>query len=211
MGLFFRREETNTELPYRVNIGMENTKLIVGLGNPGKKYDLTRHNIGFYCLDRLAETENGQWSEKKALQSLVCDLQLGSSRILLCKPQTFMNNSGEAVRAVQSFFKLETSNILVVHDEIDVVYGKLRMQTGGSDAGHNGIKSVSQHLGKDYGRIRVGIGPKTPPKIDSADFVLQKFSKEEQGHLGALSTEVTAIINEFVFGGQLAPETRKFL
>lgn len=211
MGLFYRREQQQFEVAYNVSIGANQTKLIIGLGNPGKKYDGTRHNIGFACLDALAAAENGTWEDKKALKSLVCDLRLGQSRILLCKPQTYMNNSGEAAAAVQSFFKIANINTLVVHDELDIPFGQLRTRTGGSAAGHNGIKSLIQYIGEDFGRLRIGIGPKQPPQIDSADFVLQKFSTEEQGSLKALTTEVNALLNEFVFGSQLPTETRKFL
>lgn len=211
MGLFQRQRQEDIEVTYTVSFGNENTKLIVGLGNPGAEYDLTRHNIGFYTADALVGAENGSWSEKKALKCHVADLKVGSSRIIVIKPLTFMNLSGEAVQAVQRFYKLSNQDTLVIHDELDVNFGKIRTQIGGSAAGHNGIKSIIQHCGEDFGRIRIGIGPKKPEQIDSADFVLQRFSQGEQASLKPLTTEAIAIINEAVFGGTLQADTRSFL
>ena len=211
MGLFQRRTERQTETFYTVGYGMQQTKLIIGLGNPGKEYELTRHNVGFAVLDAFAAAENGTWIEKKQLKSSLCDLRIGQTRIVLCKPLTFMNLSGEAAQAVQSYFKLNNAQTVVVHDELDIKFGQIRSRTGGNSAGHNGVKSLIQHLGEDFGRIRVGVGNDQGKDTDSADFVLQKFSKEEQGHLNTLNTEVVSILNEFIFGQTLPTDTRKFL
>lgn len=211
MGLFHRREERQTEVLYQIGSSLESTKLIVGLGNFGAKYDLTRHNIGFYCVDSLAGAENGSYSEKKSLKCLIADLRIGQSRIIICKPTTYMNLSGEAVRAVQDYFKLSNKDTIVVHDELDLPFGQIRTRQGGSAGGHNGIKSVIQHCGEDFGRVRIGIANEFSSKLDSADFVLQKFSKSEQENLKPLSTEVNAILNEYIFGGQLSHDTRSFL
>jgi PTH1 family peptidyl-tRNA hydrolase len=195
-------------------VGMNKTTLIVGLGNPGPKYDLTRHNVGFLCLDEfvLRTDEMGEWVNKKDLKCHLSTGQLGDQRVLAIKPTTFMNLSGEAVRAVMDFYKLNAGQVLVVHDELDIDFGQIRTRIGGSDAGNNGIKSVSQHIGEQYGRIRVGIGPKQPPQMGSSDFVLQKFSPDEQKQLPNLSREVIAIITEHLYGGQQLPhETRSFL
>lgn len=211
MALFQKRQERESEVLYNISFGLEKTKLIVGLGNPGEKYDLTRHNIGFYAVDALVGAENGSWSEKKTLKSLVSELKVGSVRLIVVKPQTFMNLSGEAVQAVQRFYKLTNADTIVVHDELDIPFGQIRTRVGGSAAGHNGIKSLIQHCGEDFGRVRVGVANEFSGKVDSADFVLQKFSKDEQGNLKALSTEVIAILNEAIFGEKLNPETRSFL
>lgn len=211
MGLFHRREQPQTEVLYSVSFGQEKTKLIVGLGNPGSKYDLTRHNVGFYCVDALVEAENGSWNEKKSLKCLIAEIRIGGTRLIVCKPLTFMNLSGEAVKAVQHFYKLTNQETIVVHDELDIPFGQIRTRIGGSAAGHNGVKSLIGHCGEGFSRVRVGIGPKTPEQIDSADFVLQKFSREEQGKLKSLSTEVTAILNEASFGDKLQAETRNFI
>jgi PTH1 family peptidyl-tRNA hydrolase len=137
--------------------------------------------------------------------------QLGDTRVLAVKPTTFMNLSGEAVRAVSDFYKVHPDNIYVVHDELDINFGQIRLRRGGSAAGHNGVKSILEHNEENFGRIRIGVGPKTHEKMDSADFVLQKFSKEEQGHLPELIRETNAILSELVYGAELQAETRHFM
>ncbi len=195
------------------SMGLGKTILLVGLGNPGTEYDLTRHNVGFYALDAFVEAndEMGQWSDKKDLKCRLSTGQMGQARVIAMQPSTFMNLSGEAVQAVASFYKIPLTSIVVVHDELDIDFGQIRLRQGGSSAGHNGIKSVTQHLGEDYGRVRIGVGPKNPPQIDSADFVLQRFSADEQAQLPALAKETNAILNEYIFGGQLPHETRNFI
>ena len=127
------------------------------------------------------------------------------------KPTTFMNLSGEATTAVINFYKINPKNIVVVHDDLDVDFGQLRLRIGGSDAGNNGIKSLIQHIGDDFGRIRVGIGPKTPEQMPTEDFVLQKFTKDEQEQLPNMKQEALAAITEFIYGGILPHDTRNFL
>ena len=194
-------------------MGLTNTILLVGLGNPGAEYDLTRHNVGFYALDAFVEAtgEMSDWIAKKDLKCHLSSGQLGQSRIIAIKPTTFMNLSGEAVQAAANFYKIQPQNILVLHDELDVDFGQIRLRLGGSSAGHNGIKTVSKLMGQDYGRARIGIGPKMPEAIDSADFVLQKFSAKEQAELPNLARETTSILNEYIFSNQLPNETRSFI
>jgi PTH1 family peptidyl-tRNA hydrolase len=153
----------------------------------------------------------GQWVDKKDLKVLMATGQMGETRVIALKPTTFMNLSGEAVQAVAHFYKIHPDQIVVVHDELDIDFGQIRIRKGGGPAGHNGIKSITQHLGEDYGRIRIGIGPKKPEQIDSADFVLQRFNKEELDQMPALNREISAILSELVYGAQLSPETRSFL
>jgi PTH1 family peptidyl-tRNA hydrolase len=209
MGLFYKHELPQSSTLY--TSGLERTKLVVGLGNIGKEYDGTRHNAGFMCVDAFVASKNGEWSAQKARQALVADLRDGQTRILVCKPTTFMNNSGEAVQALQHFYKIQNADILVVHDELDIDFGSLRIRKGGSSAGNNGIKSLITHIGEDFMRIRVGVGPKKPEQMDAADFVLQKFSKDEQAELKTMTQEVGSIITEFIYGGELPSETRKYL
>lgn len=211
MGLFVNRPEFGSRISY-TTYGMGKTLLIVGLGNPGAEYDFTRHNIGFMCLDEFA-TKNkfAPWVSKKDLQCQLTQATMNESRVMLCKPQTFMNNSGEAVQAVAHFYKIPLENTIVVHDELDINFGHIRIRTGGSSAGHNGIKSVSKYLGEGYNRVRIGIGPKTPEQIDSADFVLQKFSAKEQADLPKLTREVSSILSEYAYGSPISTETRSFL
>jgi PTH1 family peptidyl-tRNA hydrolase len=211
MGLFQKKELPQVEVPYTVGIGDTKTRLIVGLGNIGAQYDKTRHNVGFACIDAFAAAEQGTWSEKKALRSLLCDLRIGSTRVLLCKPMTFMNLSGEAVRLVQDYFKLSNQQTVVVHDELDLTFGQIRTRVQGSAAGNNGIKSLIQHIGDDFGRIRVGIRNEHAARVDAADYVLQRFTAGEEAAMKALFAEVNAILNEYVFGGALPTDTRQFL
>jgi len=194
-------------------IGVNKNILLVGLGNPGKQYTGTRHNIGFECLDEfVAKTdEMADWINKKDLKCEVSTGRLGQNRVIAIKPTTFMNLSGEAVAAVCNFYKISADQITVIHDELDVDFDQIRLRTGGSSAGHNGIKSVSQYIGEGYGRIRIGIGPKHPTKMKSEDFVLQKFSDDQAAELGNLKREVLAILNEYIYGTELPHETRTFV
>jgi PTH1 family peptidyl-tRNA hydrolase len=211
MALFVKRPELGSRINF-TTVGMNKALLIVGLGNPGKEYEGSRHNVGFMCLDEFARKNNFEpWVNKKDLKCELAQATIADTKIYLVKPQTFMNLSGEAVQAVQHFYKLNNQQTVVVHDELDVNFGQVRCRVGGSPAGNNGIKSVSQHVGEDYARVRVGIGPKKPDQIDSADFVLQDFSKTEQAKLPAMLREVSAILSEYAYGSPFTAETRSFL
>jgi PTH1 family peptidyl-tRNA hydrolase len=162
-------------------------RLIVGLGNPGARYENTRHNVGFMVLDRwLAAHPTLQWREQ--FGGLTADLSLPAGRVLLLKPLTFMNRSGQSVRKAAQFFKIPPGEVLIVHDEVDLALGEVRLKLGGGEAGHNGLKSVTADLGtQDYVRLRCGVG-RPPPDFrgDTADFVLQAPSPADQPHLEAL-------------------------
>jgi len=194
-------------------VGLNKTVLIVGLGNIGKAYEGTRHNIGFAAVDAFvaANPDFGQWSEKKSQKCFLASGQLGQTRVIVIKPTTFMNLSGEAVQAVVAFYKIPADKVVIVHDELDIKFGSIRTRTGGSSAGHNGIKSITQYIGEGTGRVRIGIGPKKPAQMDSADFVLQKFSATEVKQLENLTRETSAILSEYAYGVQLPTETRSFL
>jgi PTH1 family peptidyl-tRNA hydrolase len=149
---------------------------------------------------------------KKDMKCEMADGRVGDAKVIVIKPTTLMNLSGEAVQAVVHFYKIPLEHIIVVHDELDVDFGQIRTRIGGSSAGHNGIKSVSAQLGSEnYGRMRIGIGPKEPPQMDSADYVLQKFNDTELKHMAELTKEAAAILSEYAYGGQLQAETRSFL
>jgi PTH1 family peptidyl-tRNA hydrolase len=195
------------------SVGLNKTKLLVGLGNIGKEYESTRHNIGFMCIDDFIKKSDDMdnWIEKKSLKSQISTGTIGDVRVIAIKPSTLMNLSGDAVQAVLSFYKFDASKVLVIHDELDVDFGQIRMRIGGSSAGHNGIKSVSEQIGETYGRVRIGIGPKVPAKIKSEDYVLQSFSPDQNKELPHLIQEVNAIISEYIFGDNLINETRSFL
>ncbi len=209
MALFQKRPDLGSNLPV-YSLGLTKTVLIVGLGNVGKKYDGTRHNIGFAAVDELAARQDFEpWVEKKDLKCLLTTATIGDCRVILIKPTTFMNLSGEAVQAVGHFYKIPVTHTLVVHDELDIPFGQIRTRIGGSAAGNNGVKSIIQHLGEDFGRVRIGIQADTP--MEASDFVLAKFSKEEQTELPALLKESTAILTEYIHAGALLQETRSFL
>lgn len=212
MSLFTRRPQVSDPVNY-ITVGLNKTVLIVGLGNPGSEYIGTRHNIGFECVDEFVEksSDMGEWISKKDLKCLMSTGRMGETRVIAVKPTTFMNISGEAVRAVSDFYKIHPNQTVVVHDELDINFGQIRTRMGGTSAGHNGIKSIIQHTNEDFGRIRIGVGPKIPDQIDSADFVLGKFDKEQQAELPALRREANAILTEYVFTGTLTSETRSFL
>lgn len=191
-------------------LGLNKTLLIVGLGNIGKKYEATRHNIGFICVDALAtKLAADPWTEKKDLKAHLTQAMVNDTRVILIKPTTLMNKSGEAVQAVTHFYKIPPDNTLVVHDELDIPFGQIRTRLGGSAAGNNGIKSIIQHCGENFGRVRIGIQAET--KIDASDFVLARFSAEESEETPALIKETTAILTEYIYSGQLTAETRSFL
>lgn len=153
--------------------------IIVGLGNPGKKYELTRHNAGFLFADLLAD-KNSEKISKIQFKSVTANITLGGHRCLLMKPQTFMNNSGEAVKQAAAFYKIPPENIIVVFDDISLPCGKMRIRRKGSDGGHNGIKSIIYLLNSDkFPRIKLGVGEKPHPDYDLADWVLSSFKKPE--------------------------------
>lgn len=211
MALFQRRPQGSDSIRY-YSLGQNKLVLVVGLGNIGKEYQGTRHNIGFASVNRfVADHDFPGWIEKKDLNCYFTDTQLGETKAIVIKPTTLMNLSGEAVQAVAHFYKIHPDNIVAVHDELDIPFGQIRTRVGGSSAGHNGIKSVTEHIGEDFGRVRIGIGPKTPEQIDSADFVLARFSAEQQEQLKNLTKEVSSILSEYVYGNQLPHETRSFI
>jgi PTH1 family peptidyl-tRNA hydrolase len=208
MALFQKKPQVQSSAPL-YTLGAHKNILIIGLGNPGKEYDGTRHNIGFKIIDEFAaKNEFPGWVSKKDLKCQLTLQNMGENRVILCKPATFMNNSGEAAQMVQRFYQVYNQNSLVIYDELAVPFGSLRTRVGGSDAGHNGVKSLIQHLGDDFGRLRVGIGSETVQQADSADFVLAKFSKEEKETLPQIIREANALITEYIFGGELPHETR---
>jgi len=152
---------------------MKSVKLVVGLGNPGKKYELNRHNIGFLALDYLIDEFKASKISSKFKGELFKE-----GEYLFLKPNTFMNLSGESVVLVKDFYKIPNENIIVIHDDIDLKLGALRFKRGGSSGGHNGLKSIDKYIGNDYYRIRVGVG-RPESKDEVVNYVLSDFSKSE--------------------------------
>jgi PTH1 family peptidyl-tRNA hydrolase len=155
---------------------MENSYLIVGLGNPGAEYARTRHNAGFLVVERLAERWKANWRSEKKFNALVARAERGERRVLLCRPQTFMNASGVAVATIKEFFRITSARVLVVVDDADLPLGQLRLRPSGSSGGHHGLESVEQQLGsREYARLRVGIGRQQGAR-EITGHVLGKFS-----------------------------------
>ena len=159
--------------------------LIVGLGNPGEKYENTRHNVGFQVIDELAERQ-GRPVQRLKFKALTGLLTIGGERALVMKPVTYMNLSGEAVRPAADFYKLPPERILVISDDVALAAGRLRIRTKGSAGGHNGLKNIIQHLGTDqFPRLRLGVGEKPHPDYDMADWVLGRFQGEDKKTIDA--------------------------
>lgn len=153
-------------------------KLITGLGNIGDKYCMTRHNAGFMVLDRWSLIESYSFKLESKLKAYIAKIKIGNEDILLAKPTTFMNLSGEAVRAVMDYYKINIKDLLIIYDDIALDLGRIRYRANGSDGGHNGIKSIIKHIGtKDFARLKIGIGPQ--PNIPSENYVLQNFPKDQ--------------------------------
>jgi PTH1 family peptidyl-tRNA hydrolase len=177
---------------------------IIGLGNPGKQYKTTRHNIGFMMVDKIKEKYNfPDFEFNKKFNAEIVKGNINDNEILLAKPQAFMNNSGETVRTVLDFYKLSLDNIIVIHDDLDIAIGKYRIATESSSAGHNGVQDIIEKLGtKKFHRIRIGIGQEQDGapvcRIDASDFVLQNFSEEELKMIESISGDVLREIEKFV-------------
>lgn len=158
---------------------MTETYLIIGLGNPGRDYRQNRHNIGFMLIDRLAVRLDARMSRLQS-KALVASTRHGDAKIILAKPQTYMNLSGQSVQGLVRFYKIPLEKLLLVHDDLDLPFGTLRLRPGGGAGGQKGVKSVIQHLGtQDFPRLRLGIG-RPPGRMDAAAYVLQDFSQADE-------------------------------
>lgn len=165
--------------------------LIVGLGNPGKEYEKTRHNFGWMVLDALTN----DWKISKKFKAELAELA-GKQKILLAKPQTFMNNSGDSVKLLTSYYKLTSDNFILIHDDLDLPLGTIKLSTNSGAAGHHGVLSIIEALGtKNFTRLRLGIGPR-PPEIPGDKFVLQKFTREKMATVKQVVREATEKIRE---------------
>ncbi len=183
------------------------TYLIVGLGNPGRKYKNNRHNIGFMLADELAARLGGEFSRLQH-KALVTDVRHEDKKIILAKPQTYMNNSGQSVGALMRFYKLPLDHLLVVYDDVDLPFGYFRLRPGGGSAGQKGMKSIIQHLGtQTFPRLRLGIG-RPPGRMETADYVLQDFPKGQAEELAVFLSRAADVALAFVDLGLEAAMTR---
>lgn len=186
-------------------------KLIFAQGNPGSQYARTRHNVGFLVLDALATEEGSKWHAEAKFNADIAELNKDGEKILLVKPNSFYNETGQVARALVDFYKLNPAQeVLVIHDELALPFGTIRIRDKGSDAGNNGIKSLNSHLGADYSRIRVGIWNELRDHIDDANFVLSAFTPKEQKSLNeAIIPQLLQILEQFATGGTLEAHSIK--
>lgn len=174
--------------------------LIVGLGNPGPEYEATRHNVGFLVVDELARRHGGRFRPHKRARAHVVEAHIAGHRAVLVKPQTYMNESGQAVAPLSGFYRVDEAHLVVVHDELDLPFGSLRLKLGGGDNGHNGLRSLRQSLGTgDFHRARFGVG-RPPGRMDPSAYVLRGFSaaerKEVDVHVARTADSVESLLTE---------------
>ena len=175
-------------------------KLITGLGNIGDKYCFTRHNAGFMVVDKIALENNLSFKQDSKLKSFITKFRHGDEDVIMIKPTTFMNLSGEAVRAVMDYYKIKTEDILIIYDDIALDLGRIRFKANGSDGGHNGIKSIIKHIGTNkFDRLKIGIGPQ--PNIPSENYVLQNFPKDQLPELKEVLKRADEAIEYYLVNG----------
>lgn len=186
----------------------ENTFLIVGLGNPGREYKDNRHNVGFMLVDRLMVRFDARMSRLQA-KALVASLTYEGKKLILAKPQTYMNLSGQSIQGLARFYKIPLENMIVAHDDLDLLFGTIRIRPGGGPGGQKGVASTIERLGsKDFPRLRIGIG-RPPGRMDPADYVLQNFSKADLTLLSEILDRAADAVLTFVLEG-LNPAMNKF-
>lgn len=174
--------------------------LIVGLGNPGREYRNTRHNIGFLAIDALAKSLNVTLGKVQS-KALVGQGKIGSNKVILVKPQTYMNLSGQAVSGLLNFYKISSEHLIVIHDDIDLPFGTIRIRPGGGSAGQRGVKSIIEKVGtQEFARMRLGVG-RPPGQMEAAAYVLQPFTKEDEEFLVNFLAKAAEAANEFVNNG----------
>ena len=165
--------------------------LLIGLGNPGDEYIKTRHNIGFRVIESLVKQYEGTWKKEKKCKGDISHIEIEGKKVLCLKPDTFMNNSGKAVKACMNYYDIDISHIIIISDDKDMDFGKIRVRKEGGSGGHNGIISIIQHLStEDFTRLKIGIKNELVDTMDTADFVLSRFSKEEEKEIPFLLEKV---------------------
>ncbi len=173
--------------------------LVVGLGNIGREYEKTRHNFGFLLLEQIIADYDFSLQSKNFKSEIYCG-DISGKKIIAIKPQTLMNRSGIAVSQVASFYKIETKNIIVLHDDLDLELGRIKVKIGGGNGGHNGLKSIDEMVGKNYLRVRLGIGRPQNTEFATSDFVLGKFSLEEMQTVGKVNEKISDLADELLEG-----------
>jgi len=176
--------------------------LVVGLGNPGRKYEHTRHNVGFVVVDRLG-ARVGATVERKQLGALVDTARVGEQPAVFAKPQSYMNLSGQPVASLKGYYKSKNEHIVVVHDDVDLPFGEVRVKVGGGHGGHNGLRDINRAIGADYVRVRFGVG-RPPQGWDTADYVLSRFTQAETGTLDSAVDRAADAVHAVVVTGATA-------
>ena len=180
-------------------------KIVIGQGNPGEKYTNTRHNIGWLILDDYANRQGVEFTNKSKFQAHIAELTVAGEKVLLVKPTTFYNETGLSARSLIDFYKLNSTDVLTIHDDISLPLGSVRVRGKGSDAGNNGIKSLNAHIGPDYWRLKIGIYSQLRDRMHDADFVLSRFSIDEMNLLvKEIYKQSHQIIDSFI-GGEHQP------
>lgn len=174
-------------------------KVVVGLGNPGKKYDLTRHNIGFMMIDHFSQQYNASFKFDKKFNADICELNIDGEKVLLVKPLTFMNLSGDSVRKIMDYYHVDLDNLLVCHDDMAINFGQIKFKYNSSSGGQNGIKNIINHLGSQA-FLRIKFGILNSQKTTANEFVLGKFNRTEQQQLKEMLTDVDQMIDGFISG-----------
>lgn len=174
-------------------------KAVVGLRNPGPEYELTRHNVGFEVVLAIAADQGERLGKGPArTRCETAELRLGGERTVLASPVTYMNESGRAVRALTDYFGIGGADLLVLHDDIDLPFGRLRLQRGGGTGGHNGLRSIEKALGhREFNRLKIGVG-RPPGRMDPADFVLRRFSRAERAEVDLMVADAAAVVEDWV-------------
>lgn len=176
-------------------------KLLLALGNPGPRYAATRHNAGFIILDAYAAEQGVQFTPKSRFNAELAEFSHGGEKVILAKPTTFYNETGVATRAIMDFYKLSLDDVLVIHDDVALDFGKIRVRRGGESAGNNGLKSLHQHIGQDFWHIRLGTDNKMRQQIGDIDFVLSSFTPTERAILqGWMAEQSASLIAQFLAG-----------
>jgi PTH1 family peptidyl-tRNA hydrolase len=184
-------------------------KLVFGLGNPGTKFDGTRHNIGFFVLDSFVKEQGGSFSDKPKFFAQIAEGELGGEKVIFAKPETFYNESGRSYRALLDFYKVSPEDTLIVHDELALPFGTVRVREGGSDAGNNGIKSINAYGGEASKRVRVGVSNDSRSLIGDVDFVLGRLSQDEtKALIYTIYPKIHGLIEDFTQGILSVSSTR---
>jgi PTH1 family peptidyl-tRNA hydrolase len=174
-------------------------KIILAQGNPGIEYTNTRHNVGFTLINAIADTHNSSFLAKPRFMAEIAEFNADGEKVLLVKPTTFYNETGQTARSLVDFYKCDPhTDLLVIHDDLALPFGTIRTREKGSDAGNNGIKSINNHLGPNYARLRIGIYNDDREKMNDTTFVLSRFPKDEVEQLPVLYEKVQTIVNEFI-------------